>query len=68
MKFYIKRPRAARAHLDVVCVPGTVDVAIVALVCRVLDGRRVDGDPSRALLRRPVNLIVRAELRLLLLR
>ena len=57
--------RRARDHvLDVVGVPGAVDVRVVPLVRLVLDVRRRDRDPSLALFGRLVDLVVRHELRL----
>src|SRR5207248_8878019 len=48
----------ARDHvLDVVGVPGAVDVRVMALLGLVLDVRRVDRDAARLLLRRVVDLL-----------
>src|SRR3954447_25999948 len=53
----------ARDHvLDVVRVPGTVDVRVVPVLGLVLDVRGGDGDPARLLLRRVVDLIERLDL------
>src|SRR5262249_43706844 len=54
--------------LDVVRVPRTVHMRVVPLVRGILHVRRVDRDPSRLLLRRVVNLVVRLRLRQPLLR
>ncbi len=45
--------------LDVVGVPGAVDVRVVPVLGLVLDVRRVDRDPARLLLGRRVDLVVR---------
>lgn len=44
--------------LDVIGVAGAVDVGVVAALGLVLDGGGVDGDPTRALLRRGVDFVV----------
>src|SRR5262249_703111 len=63
---HLRRPRDHVLH--VVRMPRTVHVRVVTLVRRVLHVRRVDRDPSRLLLRRVVDLVVRLRLRQPLLR
>src|SRR5262249_59778855 len=53
--------------LDVVGVPGAVDVGVVALVGLVFHVRGRNRDPARLLLRRLVDLIIRRVFRLALL-
>ena len=51
--------RAGDHVLDVVGVPGAVDVGVVPVLGLVLDVRGVDGDAARLLFGRRVNLVVR---------
>src|SRR6266508_1847693 len=63
---HLRRPRNHVLH--VVRMTRTVHVRVVTLVRRILHVRRVDRYPSRLLLRRIVNLVVRLGLRQPLLR